>query len=115
MTKEERKALDEFVLAVRQRYGARLHDVLVFGSRARGDNRDDSDVDVAVIFEDADWSYWTRKFELLDMSWEAFSELDLDIVPWPVSRESWEHPERHRSPRFVKVARQDARSIAEAV
>jgi predicted nucleotidyltransferase len=40
-----RKALDET-------YGARLERVILFGSRARGDARPDSDYDVAVFLRD---------------------------------------------------------------
>ncbi len=61
MTPAERKALDAFVVAVRQHYGARVVDILIFGSRARGDARPDSDADVAVILEDGDWHFWGRR------------------------------------------------------
>lgn len=43
-----RKRRDE-ILAIASRYGA--HDVRVFGSVARGDQRDDSDLDIIVRFE----------------------------------------------------------------
>lgn len=37
-------------------YGARLKQVLLYGSRARGDHRDDSDYDVLVVLEGpVDW------------------------------------------------------------
>lgn len=42
-----RKALDES-------YGSRLERVVLFGSRARGDARPDSDYDVAVFLRDMD-------------------------------------------------------------
>ena len=114
MTLEERKALDAYVAAVRAHFGPRLHDILVFGSRARGDNRADSDVDLAIIFQDADWDYWIRKFELLDLSWEAFCEANLDIEPWPIAKEVWDQPDSHRNPRFIRAVQKDAISVAEA-
>ncbi|MDX2092449.1 MAG: nucleotidyltransferase domain-containing protein [Kofleriaceae bacterium] len=40
-----------FATAVRARFGSRVHAILVFGSRARGDARPDSDVDVAVVVD----------------------------------------------------------------
>ena len=42
-------ALAQLVPRLRQLYGSRLVDVVLFGSRARGDHDDDSDVDVCAI------------------------------------------------------------------
>ena len=39
MTREERRVLDDYVVAVRAHFGNRLLDVFVFGSRARGAGR----------------------------------------------------------------------------
>lgn len=43
--------LDRFRRAVLQLYGDRLERVVLFGSRARGDARPDSDYDVAVFLK----------------------------------------------------------------
>jgi predicted nucleotidyltransferase len=49
-------------------YGARLKQVLLYGSRARGDHRDDSDYDVLVVLEGpVDW--WAETERLGDISW----------------------------------------------
>jgi predicted nucleotidyltransferase len=48
-------ALAQFAANVRNHYGSRLHGLYLFGSRARGDHRPDSDADVAVILQDGDW------------------------------------------------------------
>ena len=114
MTAEERKALDAYVAAVRARFGAELHDILVFGSRARGDNRADSDLDLAVICRNSGWDYWSRKFELLDMGWDAFANADLDISPWPVSKDEWDDPGSHHNPKFICTVRREARAVSEA-
>ncbi|HME22120.1 MAG TPA: nucleotidyltransferase domain-containing protein [Acetobacteraceae bacterium] len=45
--------LQRFRAAVTQIYGERLERVVLFGSRARGDARPDSDYDVAVFIRDA--------------------------------------------------------------
>src|SRR5271154_3241264 len=59
-----RKALDEM-------YGNRLDRVVLFGSRARGDARPDSDYDVAVFLRDLD-----NRFEELD----RFAHLGTDFI-----------------------------------
>jgi predicted nucleotidyltransferase len=41
----------EFARLVRERLGPRVRKVVLFGSRARGDARDDSDYDVVVVVD----------------------------------------------------------------
>jgi predicted nucleotidyltransferase len=41
----------EFAELVRARLGARVRRIILFGSRARGDARDDSDYDVVVVVD----------------------------------------------------------------
>ena len=51
-TPAERKWLAEFVAAVRARHAEVVQDVIVYGSKVRGDWNDDSDIDVLVIVAD---------------------------------------------------------------
>jgi predicted nucleotidyltransferase len=46
-----RAAVDEFAARVRAHFGARLVRLALFGSHARGDATDDSDIDVLVIID----------------------------------------------------------------
>jgi uncharacterized protein len=46
------KALHRFASAVRSRFGTRLADLRLFGSHARGNAGEESDVDVLVLIED---------------------------------------------------------------
>lgn len=48
----ERTALDQLVGWVRGRFGARVRELTLFGSRARGQGDEDSDVDVLVAIDD---------------------------------------------------------------
>jgi uncharacterized protein len=115
VTPAERSALDEFVTAVRRHYGSQLVDILVFGSRARGDARPDSDVDRAIIIEDGDWRFWTEKMLLADLAYDAMvSDAELWIQAWPVSRSDWTERDLRKVPFFVVGARPDAKPVSEA-
>ncbi len=54
--------LNRFRQAMAELYGPALDRVVLFGSRARGDARADSDYDVAVFLKDSDdlWRDWQR-------------------------------------------------------
>ena len=46
-----RTALDDALVALRDLYGDRLRQIVLFGSHARGEAREESDVDVLVVLE----------------------------------------------------------------
>lgn len=48
---DEKAALDALSAWLRARFGARLVELTLFGSRARGEGHEDSDLDVAVVVE----------------------------------------------------------------
>lgn len=54
LTPAEHVLLARVKRALRERYGDRLRQVILFGSRARGDARQDSDWDIAVVLEGYD-------------------------------------------------------------
>ena len=68
--------------ALRQRFGSRLAEVFVFGSRARGDHRADSDLDVAVLLHDTAIPLSRVDRELLDVTYPVEIESGIHIQAW---------------------------------
>jgi predicted nucleotidyltransferase len=62
--------LKQFSAALDAMYGVRLERVVLFGSRARGDARPDSDYDVAVFLKD-----YTNRWEESDKIADATTEI----------------------------------------
>ncbi|HJU14922.1 MAG TPA: nucleotidyltransferase domain-containing protein [Stellaceae bacterium] len=60
--------LTRFRAAVTEIYGDRVERVVLFGSRARGDAREDSDYDVAVFLRDYAPGTTTELYRLADLS-----------------------------------------------
>ncbi|MEW5987218.1 MAG: nucleotidyltransferase domain-containing protein [Chloroflexota bacterium] len=63
LTPNERQALTALVECLRQMYGDDLLRVVLYGSKARGDSDEESDLDVLVVVrlpEDAFWQHWQR-------------------------------------------------------
>ena len=50
----KRRAIEAFVRELRERYGERVKRVILFGSVARGDYHEESDIDVLVIADEVD-------------------------------------------------------------
>ena len=114
MTPDERTALEAYVERIRARYGSRLHDIVVFGSRARRDHAPRSDVDLAIILKDDDWSFWSEKFAIADLSYEALMDAGLVVQGWPVSLAAWDTPAGHRQRQLIEAMKQDARDWRDA-
>jgi predicted nucleotidyltransferase len=58
--------LKRFRAAVDEIYGDRIERVVLFGSRARGDAREDSDYDIAVFLHDLT-DYWREADRIADI------------------------------------------------
>jgi predicted nucleotidyltransferase len=71
MTKAVDPIMSRFHAALDKAYGPRLERVVLFGSRARGDARPDSDYDVAVFLEN---------FEGLGQEADRIAEIETDIL-----------------------------------
>lgn len=114
LTMEQRAALDRFIGAIRRAYGERMFEIVMFGSRARGEERRDSDLDIAVILLDEHWHYWTEKRLMVELAYDALLDADLVIQPFPVSRMHWEQPDLHRNPELIRADRREGKSLAHA-
>ena len=70
--------VSEFLDGLRQTYGGRLITVALFGSRARGDHRRESDVDILVIADPVPESYPARLSEIRPLLDRANRRLAVD-------------------------------------
>ena len=74
--------LSRFRAALDEIYGERIERVVLFGSRARGDARPDSDYDVAVFLRDYG-GLWTELQPLGAITTEILHDTDAVISPKP--------------------------------
>ena len=65
----------------------RVVELILFGSRSRGDSTPDSDMDVAVIIDGENNSTTRRAVE--DCAWEAGFDAGIIVSPVVVSVEEW--------------------------
>ena len=75
--------------ALRAMYGDNLDRIVLFGSRARGDAREDSDYDVAVFLKSMPDS-WEEMGRLADLRVDLIDETGLFFDLLPFSAEAYE-------------------------
>ncbi len=83
--------LARFRAALAKIYGNRLERVELYGSRARGDARPDSDYDVAVFLQDLS-SRWEEVRRITDIELTMRDETHADIHAMPFPAGSWRDP-----------------------
>lgn len=83
--------LERFRSAVAETYGDRLERVVLFGSRARGEARPDSDYDVAVFVRQLG-GYWDEVRRLANVTTDILTETGAVISAKPFRAGSYDDP-----------------------
>ncbi|MDO9626601.1 MAG: nucleotidyltransferase domain-containing protein [Methanobacteriaceae archaeon] len=58
LQEEYKKAVNEFVKRALQKYGDSINSIILFGSVARGEAREDSDIDILVVWTGDEAEGW---------------------------------------------------------
>lgn len=78
----------EFKKALQDLYGDRLGDVVLYGSYARGDYDDESDIDLMVILTDEIVNTYAELFQLSDFTMDFILRYGkaISVLPIPAKR-----------------------------
>lgn len=77
---------------LRELYGDRLVAVLVFGSRARGDATDESDLDLLVVLQELD-DHWAEHGRMDEILWRHTAASGIVVTAMPVGQARFEQPD----------------------
>ena len=102
------RALNSFRYSLATAYLGKIKDVLVFGSRARGDAASDSDLDVVVVLDSEGFDHFREHMRMADLAYDVIVETGIHVQPWPVSTIEWSDPEVHKNPALVRSMKRDA-------
>lgn len=91
-----RRTLDTFLDRIKGEYP--VAEAWLYGSRARGDHRADSDIDVAVILEGPRGSASAISADMAGTAADVLLETELFVSPLAVWKEDWANPARHSNP-----------------
>jgi predicted nucleotidyltransferase len=85
-------------------------EIILYGSRARGQFRPDSDADVAVLVNDDARPLTATQIQLSDLAYDVMLDTGVSISPLPIRHQEWMHPERHANPVLLaNIAREGIR------
>jgi len=76
LTEKEKQAVKELVDELKKLYGDNLSRVILYGSKARGDATEDSDIDILVVLKNIQNFSLERK-KVKEISWKLSYKYDL--------------------------------------
>lgn len=94
------QAVRQFLAQIANRYD--IAGAIIYGSRARGTHRPDSDADVAVLLRGAHQRFLTVKLDMADIAFDVLLDTGILISPLPVWLDQWEHPEQYSNPALLQ-------------
>ena len=97
---DSEKAVRRFLELIASRYS--VAGTIVYGSRARGTHRPDSDVDVAVLLHGEPQRFLPAKLDMADVAFDVLLETGILISPLPIWLDEWEHPETYSNPVLLR-------------
>lgn len=94
-------AVREFLARIVDRYD--VAEAILYGSRARGTHRPDSDADVAVLLRGEHQRLLAVKLDMADTAFDVLLEADVLVSPLPIRLDEWAHPENHATPALLRT------------
>jgi predicted nucleotidyltransferase len=75
---------------------------VIYGSRARGDHKPDSDADLAVLLPGPHGSTVNTMLDMIDAAYAVELESGIVVSPLPIWQDQWEHPEQFSNPGLLR-------------
>lgn len=103
LTANEKQALSDFTTAVRSGLGAAVLQMLLFGSKARGDGDEESDIDVLLLVDQR-----TREVKQIvgDAAFDASLANDVVLSPIVSEKEGYDCPLHRATAFYANVQRE---------
>ncbi len=101
------QAIDSFIRKLRSHWLDQIINVKLFGSCARGDNTEYSDIDLLVIVKQKDWNTW---FAIQKLASEISLKYDLLLSTFIMSGEHVEYLNQKNSP-FIRQVHEQGKEL----
>jgi predicted nucleotidyltransferase len=109
----DREAAEAFVSKLRGRYD--ISEVIAFGSRVRGENRPDSDLDLAIVLKGDRRDLLDTRLDMAGTAFDVLLETGVLVQPLPLWADDIEHADRFPNPALIRnIAREGIRFASPA-
>lgn len=81
MSYSMKELLDKYIAELKKIYGTHLQEVILYGSYARGDFKEDSDIDIMILLDITDMEMKQYQHQLSYATFDFNMDNDLDIKP----------------------------------
>lgn len=103
LTQKEKEGLERFKSALQSLLGDNLLSLRLFGSRARGEGTDESDLDVLIIVKEKDRALCRR---IVEESLEVDLACDMNLAPTILTSEEYRQNQEYGTPFYRNVERE---------
>lgn len=79
MPLSKQTVLDSYIDSIKKIYGSHLKEVILYGSYARGNAREDSDIDIMILLDIPDEEIKQYQEKLLDVTFDYNFDNDIEI------------------------------------
>jgi predicted nucleotidyltransferase len=79
-----------------------MAEAIVYGSRARGTHRSDSDADVAVLLRGEPQRLLDTKLDMATTAFDVMLDTGILVSPLPIWLVEWDHPEDYSNPALLR-------------
>ncbi len=90
LTKKERQAIKELVEGLKKLCGNNLTRIILYGSKARGDSTEDSDIDIMIVLKEIK-NKREEKEKISNFCWEICYKYDLLIAETIKTEQEYEN------------------------
>lgn len=95
LTRDEREAISEFADLLRKRYGSLIREIILFGSKVKGESGKDSDIDILIVLTSLSWE---MKKTISEIAAEENIKHNVIISTIRYNVDTWDDPVIKASP-----------------
>lgn len=109
MDPETRRAVELFLTRIRPQFAVAT--AILYGSRARGEHRPDSDADLAIVLASAPESAFSVLSRMVPDATEVLLETGISVAPLLLSCEEWAHREQQPAANLLRTIAREGISV----